>query len=56
MWFLTESHKGPDHLFAGAAAMLLRSSGFTTRLVVGEAVFLVNIRVNYFELFAGPIA
>ena len=35
MWFLTESHKGPDHLFAGAAAMLLRSCGFTTRLVTG---------------------
>ncbi|MFO0888146.1 MAG: transglutaminase-like domain-containing protein [Isosphaeraceae bacterium] len=33
--FLLESRRGPDYLFAGAAAVLLRSLGYPTRLVSG---------------------
>lgn len=33
--FLFESHAGPDYQFATAAALLLRSLGYTTRLVSG---------------------
>lgn len=33
--FLTVSKRGPDHLFAGAATLLLRELGYTTRLAGG---------------------
>lgn len=33
--FLFESRRGPDYLFATAAAVLLRSLGYSTRLVAG---------------------
>ena len=33
--FLFRSHRGPDYLFASAAAVLLRSLGYPTRLVTG---------------------
>ncbi len=35
LWFLSESHSGPDYLFATAAALLLRSLGYPTRLCLG---------------------
>jgi protein-glutamine gamma-glutamyltransferase len=33
--FLLQSHQGPDYLFASAAAVLLRSLGYPTRVVSG---------------------
>lgn len=33
--FLTNSRRGPDYLFAGAATLLLRELGYTTRLAGG---------------------
>lgn len=33
--FLTESHRGPDYQFATAAALLLRTLNYTTRVVSG---------------------
>ena len=33
--FLLRSHRGPDYLFASAAAVLLRSLGYPTRVVSG---------------------
>lgn len=35
LWFLTESHRGPDYLFATAATFLLRCLGYPTRLCLG---------------------
>jgi hypothetical protein len=35
LWFLTESRRGPDYLFATAAAMLLRSLGYPARVCLG---------------------
>jgi hypothetical protein len=35
LWFLSESHRGPDYLFATAAALLLRSLGYPTRVCLG---------------------
>jgi protein-glutamine gamma-glutamyltransferase len=35
LWFLTESHCGPDYLFATSAALLLRSLGYPTRFCIG---------------------
>lgn len=35
LWFLTESHRGPDYLFATSATLLLRSLGYSTRFCVG---------------------
>ncbi len=35
LWFLKESHRGPDYLFATAATLLLRSHGFSSRVAVG---------------------
>jgi len=35
LWFLTESHAGPDYLFASAAALLLRSLDYPTRVCLG---------------------
>ncbi len=35
LWFLTESHTGPDYLFATSAAMLLRSLDYSTRMCMG---------------------
>jgi len=34
-WFLFESRRGPDYLFSGAAAILLRTLGYPTRVVTG---------------------
>jgi protein-glutamine gamma-glutamyltransferase len=34
-WFLAESRRGPDYLFATAAAMLLRSLDYPTRVCLG---------------------
>jgi transglutaminase-like putative cysteine protease len=34
-WFLTESRRGPDYLFATSAALLLRSLGFPARVCLG---------------------
>jgi hypothetical protein len=35
LWFLAESRRGPDYLFATAAAMLLRALGYPTRVCLG---------------------
>jgi len=35
LWFLQESRRGPDYLFATAAALLLRSLGYATRVCLG---------------------
>ena len=35
LWFLTESHRGPDYLFAGAAVLLYRTLGYPSRLSLG---------------------
>ncbi|MFO0823977.1 MAG: transglutaminase domain-containing protein [Gemmataceae bacterium] len=35
LWFLTESQRGPDYLFATAAALLLRSLDYPTRVCLG---------------------
>jgi transglutaminase-like putative cysteine protease len=35
LWFLTESKRGPDYLFATAAALLLRSLDYPTRVCLG---------------------
>jgi hypothetical protein len=35
VWFLTESRRGPDYLFATAAAMLLRSLNYPMRVCLG---------------------
>jgi transglutaminase-like putative cysteine protease len=35
LWFLLESHRGPDYLFASAAALLLRSLDYSTRFCMG---------------------
>lgn len=35
LWFLTESRSGPDYLFATAAALVLRSLGYHTRVCLG---------------------
>ena len=35
LWFLTESRRGPDYLFATAAALLLRSLDYPTRVCLG---------------------
>ncbi|QEL15103.1 transglutaminase-like domain-containing protein [Limnoglobus roseus] len=35
LWFLTESRGGPDYLFATAAALLLRSLDYPTRVCLG---------------------
>lgn len=35
LWFLNESQRGPDYLFATAAAMLLRSLGYPARVCLG---------------------
>ncbi len=34
-WFLTESKRGPDYLFASSAALLLRSLGYPSRVCLG---------------------
>jgi len=34
-WFLFESRRGPDYLFASAGALLLRSLGYSVRMVSG---------------------
>ncbi|MFQ3652505.1 MAG: transglutaminase-like domain-containing protein, partial [Gemmataceae bacterium] len=34
-WFLFESRRGPDYLFASSAALLLRSLGYAVRVVSG---------------------
>lgn len=34
-WFLTESQRGPDYLFASAAVLLLRALDYPTRLCLG---------------------
>lgn len=34
-WFLHESHRGPDYLFASSAALLLRTLGYPTRVCLG---------------------
>lgn len=38
LWFLTESRRGPDYLFATAAALLLRSLGYPARVCLGHYV------------------
>jgi len=38
LWFLTESHCGPDYLFATAAALLVRSLDYPSRLCMGYYV------------------
>lgn len=35
LWFLTESRRGPDYLFATAAALMLRTLGYPTRVCLG---------------------
>lgn len=35
LWFLEESQQGPDYLFASAAALLLRSLNYPTRVCLG---------------------
>lgn len=35
LWFLEESRRGPDYLFASAAALLLRSLGYPARVCLG---------------------
>ena len=35
LWFLDESHRGPDYLFASAAVLMLRSLGYPARLCLG---------------------
>ena len=35
LWFLNESRRGPDYLFATAAALLLRSLDYPTRVCLG---------------------
>lgn len=35
LWFLNESHAGPDYLFATAAAMMLRSLDYSSRMCMG---------------------
>jgi hypothetical protein len=35
LWFLEESGRGPDYLFASAAALLLRSLGYPARVCLG---------------------
>lgn len=37
-WFLTESRRGPDYLFATAAALLLRSLDYQSRVCLGYYV------------------
>jgi len=39
VWFLTESKRGPDYLFATAAAMMLRTMGYPTRFCLGYYAF-----------------
>ena len=34
-WFLMESRRGPDYLFASSAAVLLRSLGYPSRMIGG---------------------
>jgi hypothetical protein len=38
LWFLSESHRGPDYLFASAATLMFRSLGYPTRLCLGYYV------------------
>ncbi|MCS6865335.1 MAG: transglutaminase-like domain-containing protein [Gemmataceae bacterium] len=38
LWFLMESRRGPDYLFASAATFLLRTLGYPTRLCLGYYV------------------
>jgi hypothetical protein len=35
LWFLTESRRGPDYLFATSAALMLRSLGYSSRVCLG---------------------
>ena len=35
MIFLTQSHRGPDYLFASATAAMLQSLGYSARLAAG---------------------
>jgi hypothetical protein len=35
LWFLNESRRGPDYLFATSAALMLRSLGYSTRVALG---------------------
>ncbi|MBM4068073.1 MAG: transglutaminase domain-containing protein [Planctomycetes bacterium] len=35
LWFLTESRRGPDYLFATAAALMLRTLDYPTRVCLG---------------------
>jgi len=35
LWFLTDSRRGPDYLFATSAALLLRLLGYPTRVCLG---------------------
>lgn len=35
LWFLGESRRGPDYLFASAAALLLRALGYPARMCLG---------------------
>jgi hypothetical protein len=35
LWFLTESRRGPDYLFATAAALMLRTLDYPTRICLG---------------------
>jgi transglutaminase-like putative cysteine protease len=35
LWFLNESRRGPDYLFASAAALMFRSLGYPTRVCLG---------------------
>jgi hypothetical protein len=35
LWFLEESHRGPDYLFASATVLLLRSLNYPARLCLG---------------------
>lgn len=38
IWFLKESRRGPDYLFATSAALLLRQLNYTTRFCIGYYV------------------
>lgn len=38
LWFLTESRRGPDYLFATAAALQMRSLGYPARVCLGYYV------------------
>lgn len=35
LWFLTESRRGPDYLFASSATLLIRSLGYPSRICLG---------------------